>query len=149
MRGDHWENDPLRGALMYWLLKTEPTTYSFGDLERDKKAEWDGVTNALALKHLREMKVGDQVFVYHTGDEKAVVGTAKVSRAAYPDPKEKDAKLVVVEIKAGRKLKAPVTLAGIKADRRFADWGLVRMGRLSVVPTTQEQWERVLAMAVK
>ena len=131
---------------MYWLLKTEPTAYSFDDLVREKKAVWDGVTNALALKHLREMKVGDEVLVYHTGDEKAVVGTATVSKGAYPDPKEKDAKLVVVEIKPGKKLKHPVTLAAIKADKRFADWGLVRMGRLSVVPTTEEQWERVMGM---
>src|SRR5689334_21916103 len=112
---------------MFWLLKTEPDTYSFSDLLKEKHAVWDGISNALALQHLRAMKAGDRVLIYHSGKEKAVVGTAKVSKAAYPDPKEKDEKLVVVEIAAGNPLPAPVTLAQIKADSRFGAWALVRM----------------------
>jgi predicted RNA-binding protein with PUA-like domain len=132
---------------MRWLLKTEPSTYSFDDLVKEKAAVWDGISNAAALKHLREMKVGDDLLIYHTGDEKAVVGTAKVSKAAYPDPKEKDEKLVVIGIKAGKALPQPVTLAQIKSDKRFAGWDLVRMSRLSVVPTSDEQWAAVMALA--
>ena len=131
----------------YWILKTEPTTYSFERLTKDRRTVWDGVRNPLALKHLGEMAVGDQVLVYHTGDEKAAVGLARVVRAAYPDPKAKDPKLVVVELEAGHPLPKPVTLAAVKADPAFADLALVRMGRLSVVPVKPEQWKRLLAMA--
>ena len=131
----------------YWILKTEPTTYSFERLTKDRRTVWDGVRNPLALKHLGEMAVGDQVLIYHTGDEKAAVGLARVVRAAYPDPKAKDPKLVVVELEAGHPLPKPVTLAAVKADPAFADLALVRMGRLSVVPVKPEQWKRLLAMA--
>ena len=127
----------------YWILKTEPSTYSFDDLEREKTAVWDGVKNNLALKHIREMKPGDQVLIYHTGDEKAVVGMAEVVSAPYPDPKKKDPKLVVVDLKATGRLSKPVTLATIKADTAFADLALVRMGRLSVAPATAPQWKRL------
>ena len=130
----------------YWILKTEPTTYSFERLTKDRRTVWDGVRNPLALKHLGEMAVGDQVLIYHTGDEKAAVGLARVVRAAYPDPKAKDPKLVVVELEAGHPLAKPVTLAAVKADPAFADLALVRMGRLSVVPVKPEQWKRLLAM---
>lgn len=129
----------------YWILKTEPSAYSFGRLQQDRRTVWDGVTNPLALKHLREMTVGDPVLVYHTGDEKAVMGLARVVRAAYPDPK--DSKLVVVDLEADRPLAKPVTLAAVKADPAFADLALVRMGRLSVVPVKPEQWKRLLEMA--
>ena len=130
----------------YWIVKTEPSTYSYDDLARQKAAVWDGVKNNLALKHLRQMKPGDQVLVYHTGDEKAVVGLAEVVSAAYPDPKQKDPKLAVVDLKARARLPRPVPLAEIKTDRAFADLGLVRMGGLSVMPATANQFKRLLAL---
>src|SRR5262245_53807806 len=105
---------------MYWLLKTEPSTYSYDQLERDRKTTWDGVTNPVALRNLRAMKPGDEAFVYHTGDEKRIVGVAKVTRAAYPDPKSKDPKLVVVDLEPVERLTRPVTLAEVKADGAFA-----------------------------
>jgi len=132
--------------MSYWILKTEPSTYSFDDLVKQKTAVWDGVKNPLALKHLRGMQPGDEVLIYHTGDEKAAVGLARVTRAAYPDPRLKDPKLVVVELKAGAKLATPVSLATIKADPVFKDLALVRMGRLSVVPATAAQWQRLLRL---
>jgi predicted RNA-binding protein with PUA-like domain len=130
----------------YWIVKTEPSTYSYDDLERQKKAVWDGVKNNLALKHLRQMQPGDGVLVYHTGDEKAVVGVAEVTSQAYPDPKQKDPKLAVVDLKADGRLPQPVPLAEIKKDRAFADLGLVRMGRLSVMPASPEQFKRLLKL---
>jgi len=131
----------------YWILKTEPGTYSFADLQRAGTAVWDGVKNNLALKHLRAMRRGDEVLVYHTGDEKAVVGIAAVVSEPYPDPKQKDPKLVVVDLKAQRGLGRPVSLAEIKADKAFADLALVRMGRLSVMPVAAAQWQRLLKLA--
>lgn len=130
----------------HWILKTEPSAYSFSRLQREGRAVWDGVTNPLALKHLREMAVGDDVLIYHTGDEKAAVGLARVARAAYPDPKAEDPRLVVVDVEAGRPLPKPVPLSAVKADPAFADLALVRMGRLSVVPVPAAQWKRLLAM---
>jgi len=132
--------------MSHWILKTEPSTYSFDDLVQQKTAVWDGVKNPLALKHLGEMRPGDDVLIYHTGDEKSAVGFARVTKAAYPDPKQKDPKLVVVDLKAGAKLPTPVTLAAIKADPVFKDLALVRMGRLSVVPATPAQWQRLLKL---
>lgn len=133
--------------MAYWILKTEPSTYSIDDLVRQKSAVWDGVKNPVALKHLRAMQAGDEVLIYHTGDEKAVVGTARVTRAAYPDPKEKDPKLVVVELRAGDRLPAPVALSIIRSDPLFKDLALVRMPRLSVVPASAAQWKRLLQLA--
>ncbi len=124
-----------------WLLKTEPSAYSYADLERAGKAVWDGVSNPVALRNLRAMKPGERAIVYHTGDEKAAVGIAEVVRAAYPDPKAKDERLVVVDIQPLGRLKAPVTLAQIKAMAVFKDSPLVRQGRLSVVPLTAAQWK--------
>lgn len=132
----------------YWIMKTEPSTYSFADLAREGRAVWDGVKNPVALKHMRAMRTGDAVMIYHTGDEKAVVGLAKVVSEAYPDPKNKDPKLLVVDLAAGRPLARPVALAAIKADTAFADLGLVRMGRLSVMPASDRQWHRLLEMSV-
>lgn len=126
-----------------WLLKTEPSTYSYDDLVRDKKAVWDGVKNPVALKNLRAMKVGDRIFIYHTGDEKAVVGIVEVTREAYADPKAKDPKLVVVDIRPVARLRRPVGLVEIKALALFAESPLVRQGRLSVVPLTASQWKAV------
>jgi predicted RNA-binding protein with PUA-like domain len=122
-----------------WLVKTEPSAYSYEALEREKRAVWDGVTNPVALKNLRAMAVGDEVVVYHTGGEKAAVGLAKVLRAAYPDPRAGDPKRVVVDLAPVRRLKAPVTLERIKRSALFADSPLVRQGRLSVVPLKKEQ----------
>jgi predicted RNA-binding protein with PUA-like domain len=131
----------------YWLLKTEPSTYSFTDLEREKRAVWDGVVNALALKHLRSMKRGDLSFIYHSGDEKQIVGIAEVTSDSYPDPKENDPKLAVVDLKPRERLPRPVTLAEIKASRGFQDFELVRMGRLSVMPVADLRWQRLCKMA--
>jgi predicted RNA-binding protein with PUA-like domain len=131
----------------YWILKTDADTYAFDHLVRERRAVWDGVSNALALKHIRSMAAGDQVFIYHSGDEKAVVGLARVVSDPYPDPKTKDPRLYVVDIEAGDRLARPVTLAEIKADPAFAELGLVRMSRLSVIPVPAEQWKRLLKMA--
>jgi predicted RNA-binding protein with PUA-like domain len=125
----------------YWLVKTEPSTYAFADLARAGQAVWDGVANPVALKHLRAMAAGDQCLIYHTGDEKRIVGMARVTKAAYPDPKANDPKLVVVDLAPIGPVARPVTLAEIKADPRFADWELVRVGRLSVIPVSAERWQ--------
>jgi predicted RNA-binding protein with PUA-like domain len=127
----------------HWLLKTEPSTYSWGDLERERTAVWDGVSNPVALKNLAAMQAGDDALIYHTGGEKAVVGAARVTRAAYPDPKAKDPKLLVVELAPVRKLARPVTLAEIKADPEFRESALVRQGRLSVVSLNEAQFRRL------
>jgi len=131
----------------YWLVKTEPSTYSYDDLEREKTAVWDGVKNPVALRNLRSMHPGDQVLVYHTGDEKAVVGWATVVSSPYADPKKQDSKLLVIDLKAHRRLPTPVTLAQIKADKTFADLPIVRQGRLSVSPVTGPQWTKLLKLA--
>jgi predicted RNA-binding protein with PUA-like domain len=128
-----------------WLLKTEPGEYSYDDLEREKRGRWDGVTNPVALRNLRAMKAGDRVLVYHTGDEKAAVGLAEVVGEAYPDPKAKVERLVVVDVEPRGRLARPVTLAEMKAMAEFAESPLVRQGRLSVVPLTAPQWKAVLA----
>ena len=131
----------------YWILKTEPSTYSFDRLVNERRAVWDGISNALALKHIRSMAKGDQSFIYHTGDEKALVGLARIVSDPYPDPKGDDPKLAVVDIEAGAPLARPVTLAAIKADPAFAELALVRMSRLSVVPVPPDLWKRLLAMS--
>ena len=131
----------------YWILKTEPSTYSFDRLVTEHRAVWDGVTNALALKHIRSMAKGDHAGIYHTGDEKALVGLARITSDPYPDPKGDDPKLAVVDIEAGERLAHPVTLATIKADPAFAELGLVRMSRLSVVPVPADQWKRLMSLA--
>ena len=134
-------------VLPYWLLKSDPETYSFDDLQRDKKTVWDGVSNNLALKHIRNMKKGDEAFVYHSGDEKSIVGIAEIISDAYPDPKRMDARLVVVKLKFRGRLKNPVTLTAIKGDKRFADFALVRLSRLSVMPVSPEHWKTLLGMS--
>ena len=123
---------------MDWLLKTEPSEYSFEDLARERSAVWDGVTNALARKHLRSMKKGDRLLVYHTGAAKAAVGRATVAAAPRPDPS--DPKGTLVDVKAGRALPRPVTLAEMKAAKVFSGSPLLVCGRLSVVPLTPEQY---------
>ncbi len=132
---------------MNWLFKEEPTHYSYDDLVRDGKTSWTGVKNPLAQKHLRAVKKGDQIFFYHTGDEKAVVGIAKAVGNAYPDPADKSGKLYAVDVAPVKKLKAPVSLASIKADKRFASLPLTRMPRLSVMPVSDDEWHAIVAMA--
>lgn len=123
-----------------WLLKTEPGTYAYDDLEREGRAVWDGVKNPVAVANLGRMQEGDAVFVYHTGDEKAVVGSARVARAAYPDPKVKDPKRLVVDLEPAGRLGRPVPLAELRKMPAFADSPLLRQPRLSVVPLTAAQW---------
>lgn len=130
-----------------WLFKQEPSCYSFADLQKDGSTTWDGVTNALAQKHLRAVKKGDRVLFYHTGDEKAVVGVMQVTADPEPDPSDDTGKRVVLTVKAVKKLKSPVPLAAIKADKAFADWELVRMSRLSVMPVSEERWKKIEEMA--
>ena len=121
---------------MDYLLKTEPSVYSFANLEKEKSTIWDGVTNPVAVKNLRAMKPGDRLVIYHTGDEKSAVGTATVESVEIGDPKTPQ-----VRIKAGKAIAKPMTLAEIKAHRMFAESPLVRQGRLSVVPLTEAQWK--------
>ena len=129
----------------YWLLKTEPDSYSWSDLVKDKKTVWDGVRNFQARSNMKKMEKGDVVLVYHTGDEKAVVGQAYVVRSAYPDPK--DSEWVVVELAPDKPLKKPVSLAQIKADKRLSDMVLVRAARLSVQPVKPAEYNLVLGLS--
>jgi predicted RNA-binding protein with PUA-like domain len=122
--------------MTYSLFKTEPDVYSFDDFLRDKETIWDGVTNPTAVKHLREMKAGTKWIFYHTGDERTAVGTGAVVSVDPTDPK-----VPIVKVKAGKRLKNPKTLAAIKAEPLFAQSPLVLIGRLSVVPLTEEQWQ--------
>jgi predicted RNA-binding protein with PUA-like domain len=130
-----------------WLMKEEPTHYSYDDLVRDGRTSWTGVRNPLAQKHLRSIAKGDRIFFYHTGNEKAVVGIAKAAGGAYPDPADTSGKLHAVDVVPVKKLKAPVTLAAIKADASFASFPLVRMPRLSVMPVSDGEWARIESMA--
>ena len=130
-----------------WIVKSEPSTYSFGQLQRDGRTVWDGIRNAQALIHIRAMRKGDEVLFYHTGGEKALVGLARVASAPYPDPGAKDSKLAVVDLEPVRALTRPVPLSGIKVEKRFADLALVRHGRLSVSPVSAAQWAVLLRMA--
>ena len=132
---------------MNWLFKEEPTHYAFDDLVRDKKTVWSGVKNPLAQKHLRAVKKGDRIFYYHTGNEKAIVATARAARDAYPDPKDKTGKLYVVDVVPEKKLPRPVTLAEIKAVASFKDFPLVRISRLSVMPVTDAEWRAIERMS--
>jgi predicted RNA-binding protein with PUA-like domain len=132
---------------MRWLVKEEPENYNFDQFVADGSTVWSGVRNPVAQKNLRAMQKGDRVFFYHTGKEKAIVGTARVAVPAYPDPAEPGGNLVVVEMVPDKKLKRPVTLAEIKASGKFADFALVRIPRLSVMPVTEEQWSAIEAMS--
>jgi predicted RNA-binding protein with PUA-like domain len=130
-----------------WLVKEEPEHYNYAELERDRKTVWAGVRNPLAQKHLRSIRKGDRIFYYHTGKEKAVVGVATALSDAYPDPADADGKLFVVDVAPSRTLPRPVTLAEIKADAAFAEFALVRMARLSVMPVTDAEWARIERMS--
>jgi predicted RNA-binding protein with PUA-like domain len=131
----------------HWILKTEPSAYGFTDLVRDRRTRWEGVSNAVALKHLRSMREGDDALIYHTGKEKSLIGLARIVSAPYPDPSKTDPRLVVVDIEVGKALPRQVSLAEIKADPAFKELGLVRLSRLSVVPVEPDQWKRLLGLA--
>lgn len=130
----------------HWLVKQEPEDYSWDDLRRDGKTQWTGVRNFQARNNLKQMEVGDQVFFYHSGKEKSVVGIAEVAKAAYPDPTADDPSWVAVDIKPVKRLPQPVTLANIKANKKLTDFLLVRQSRLSVMPVTKEEFETIVKM---
>jgi predicted RNA-binding protein with PUA-like domain len=132
-----------------WLIKEEPENYSYAQLEKDGKTVWAGVRNPLAQKYLRSIRKGDRIFYYHTGKEKAVVGIAKATSDAYPDPEISSGALYVVDIAPQKTLSTPVTLSSIKAEKAFATFLLVRMPRLSVMPVSDEEWERIEKMSDK
>ena len=131
---------------MKWLVKEEPANYPYSAFVQDGRTVWSGVRNPVAQKNLRSMKPGDRVFYYHTGNEKAVVGTAKVASEPRPDPADKTGRLYAVDVVPVKKLKKPVPLAAVKADKAFASFPLVRMSRLSVMPVTDDEWERIERM---
>ena len=131
----------------YWLLKTEPSSYSYADLLRDGRTVWDGVRNAQALIHLRAMRGGDEALIYHSGDERRVMGTATIDGDPYVDPHGADNRLTVVDVRAVRLVPRPVPLSAIKTDLIFVGHPLVRQPRLSVMPLTPEQWQRLMVLA--
>ena len=130
-----------------WLFKTEPSVYSYQQLVKDKKTMWDGVKNNLALKNLKDIKKGDEIIIYHTGDEKAAVGIARALGGAYPDPSQKNPRLLVVDIEAVKSLPRPVTLAEVKANKKLANFDLVRLSRLSIMKVSDDQWNTLEAMS--
>jgi predicted RNA-binding protein with PUA-like domain len=132
--------------MAYWLVKSEPDTWSWDQHVKKGNDAWTGVRNFQARTHLKNMKKGDKVFFYHTGDEKAVVGVSEVAKEAYPDPTDKDGSFMAVDLKAVEPLKAPVTLATIKADKAFKDMVLVKAARLSVQPVTADEWKAIRKM---
>lgn len=133
--------------MAYWLVKSEPSAYSWEQLEKDKQTVWSGVRNYAARIHLRAMKKGDEVFYYHSNEGLAIVGIAKVIKEAYPDPTTDDDAWVAIDLKPNNKLKNPVTLDVIKKDKRLADMALVRIGRLSVQPVSDKEWAVVMELA--
>ncbi|MCH2604553.1 MAG: EVE domain-containing protein [Candidatus Nitrosopelagicus sp.] len=136
----------------YWLAKQEPSGprgYNILQLQKDKKTMWDGVHNNLALKHIRNMKKGDLIFFYHTGDERQVVGIMSVISNPYPNPEEENKRFVVVDVKFKKLLKTPVTLDTIKKQKKFKDWELLRISRLSVMPVPKIIWDNIIKMSQK
>ena len=130
-----------------WLVKSEPGTYAFTDLLKDGSTRWDGISAPAALLHLRGMRRGDEVLFYHSGAERAVVGLARAASDPYPDPALADPRRVVIDLKGVRALSRAIPLAEIKADRRFKNFGLVRISRLSVMPVSPDEWRALLALA--
>lgn len=130
--------------MAYWLLKTEPDDYSYSDLEHEGCTVWDGITNALALKYMRTMVPGDMALIYHTGKERQIMGIAEIITQPYPNPALNDAKLVVVDVRAVRPVSQLVTLAQIKQDEKFADFDLLRLPRLSVIPVSEFHWQHLM-----
>lgn len=133
----------------YWLAKQEPTSYNFSSLKKEKKTVWDGVHNNLALKHISAMKKGDLILFYHSGDEKQIVGIMEVSSKPYPNPDEKNKRFLVVDVKFKKELKNPVTLAEIKKQKKFKNWELLRISRLSVMPVPKEIWNFIMKISKK
>ena len=136
----------------YWLAKQEPSGprgYNFSKLEKEKKTVWDGVHNNLALKHIRNMKKNDQVLFYHTGTERQAVGIMTVITNPYSNPKEKEKRFVVVDVKFKKRLKQPVTLQEMKKEKKFKDWELLRISRLSVMPVPKPIWNEIIKMSQK
>jgi predicted RNA-binding protein with PUA-like domain len=133
--------------MAHWLVKSEPSVYSWDQLEKDKQTVWSGIRNYAARLHLRAMNKGDEVLFYHSNEGTEIVGIAKVVREQYQDPTTEDEKWVAVDIKADKRLKKPVSLAEIKADKKLAGMALVRIGRLSVQPVTDEEWAIIMKMA--
>ena len=133
----------------YWLAKQEPSSYNFDSLKKDKKTMWDGVHNNLALKHINNMKKGDLILFYHSGDEKQAVGIMEVTSKPYPNPKEKNKRFVVVDVKYKKELANPVTLAEMKKQKKFKNWELLRISRLSVIPVPKEIWSSIMKMSKK
>jgi predicted RNA-binding protein with PUA-like domain len=131
--------------MQYWLVKTEPETYSWDTLVKEKKGVWDGVRNFQARGNMKTMKKGDLVFVYHTGEEKSIVGLAKVASEPYPEPKDKD--WVAVDLTPDKKLKKAISLAQVKADKKLANMVLVRASRLSVQPVKQEEFDYIVELS--
>ena len=133
--------------MAFWLVKTEPSAFSYDDLESRAREPWDGVRNAAATRNLREMRPGDMALVYHTGDQRQAVGVAEVVSLPYPDPTADDPRWVAVDVRPVRRLRRPVTLAEMRADPAFADWALLRQGRLSVVAVPEPLWQRILSLS--
>ncbi|HET6516766.1 MAG TPA: EVE domain-containing protein [Nitrosopumilaceae archaeon] len=133
----------------YWLAKQEPKSYNFSSLKKDKKTVWDGVHNNLALKHINAMKKGDLILFYHSGGEKQIVGIMEVTSNPYPNPDEKNKRFVVVDVKYKKELKNPVTLAEIKKQKKFKNWELLRISRLSVMPVPKEIWNYIMKTSKK
>jgi predicted RNA-binding protein with PUA-like domain len=133
--------------MAYWLVKSEPTTYSWDQLVKDKQTVWDGVRNYAARNNLKAMKKGDEALFYHSNEGVEIVGIAKISKEAYQDPTTDNEAWVVVELKPYKKLKQPVTLAQVKADKRLTEMALVRLGRLSVQPVTETEWKIIMELA--
>jgi predicted RNA-binding protein with PUA-like domain len=133
--------------MAYWLVKSEPSTYSWDQLVKDKKTTWDGVRNFAARLHLKAMKKDDEVLFYHSNEGTEIVGIAKVAKEFYQDPTTDDTNWVAVDLKPSRKLKKPVTLSQVKADKRLTEMALVRLGRLSVQPVTEKEWSIVMELA--
>lgn len=133
--------------MAYWLAKSEPSTYSWDQLVKDKQTVWDGVRNYAARINLRAMKKGDEVLFYHSNEGTEIVGIAKVAKEAYQDPTTTDEAWVAVDLKPHKKLKNPVTLAKVKADKRLTNMALVRLGRLSVQPVTDVEWKIIMELA--
>jgi predicted RNA-binding protein with PUA-like domain len=133
--------------MAYWLVKSEPSTYGWDQLVKDKQTTWDGVRNFAARNHLKAMKKGDEVFFYHSNEGVEIVGIAKVSKEFFQDPGTDDKNWVAVELKPYKKLKKPVPLSTIKADKRLSDMALVRIGRLSVQPVTEEEYQIILELS--
>ena len=131
----------------YWLVKSEPNSYSWDKLVKDKKTSWDGVRNYAARNHLKAMKKGDEVLFYHSNEGMEIVGIARVEKEFYQDPTTTDSNWVAVDLKPARKLNKPVSLMQIKSDKRLAEMALVRLGRLSVQPVREKEWKIIMELA--